>query len=140
MQLSMHFSKVRMLKMPVDGFGLYRSVVDLLQEFKAGARQAHPRYLTDQTVEIYSEIPNTKIRAVMKNLSLSGAYFETEETSFQMNSGDFFKLSILMGNPNKQYVFDIRVVWSRKKESGAIGYGVTFVDKEEVYNHLLKHL
>jgi hypothetical protein len=141
MQLSMHFSKVRMLKTPIDGFALYRALNDLLLDYaKNGNKTVHPRYLTDQHVEVYSDVGNSKMPAVMKNLSLSGAYFETKEVAFTLASGDFCKMSIMIGNPAKQYVFDVRVIWCKQQETGAQGYGVTFVNKEEVYNHLLKHL
>lgn len=140
MQLSMEFTKIRMLKTPVEGFALYRAVNDLVQDFKPGQRQAHPRYLTDQTIEVHSDFFDGRIKAVMKNLSLSGAYFESQDQTFELKTGDFVKLSILIGKPSKQYVFDVRVVWSKAQDSGATGFGVTFVDKEEVYNHLLKHL
>lgn len=139
MQLSLHFSKVRMLKLPVDGFSLYRAMNDLLQEYQKGQNQIHPRYLTDQEIEIHSDYNDSKMMGTMKNLSLSGAYFEALEGTL-LSQGDFIKISILTGEPPKQYIFDVRVVWSKKQESGAVGYGVTFVDKEEVYNHLLKHL
>ncbi len=140
MQLSNYFSKIRMLKTPVDGFALYRTLTDLTQEYKPGQQQAHPRYLTDQQIEVHSDFHNGHLKASMKNLSFSGAYFETEDKTFQVKTGDFLKLSIMMGPASKQYVFDVRVVWSKVQESGATGYGVTFVDKEDVYNHLLKNI
>jgi len=142
MQLSTQFSKVRMLKMPVDGFALYRAMNELLQKFKEGQKQIHPRYLTDQPVEIYSDQHQGKVQGAMKNLSLSGAYFESSETEFEMKVGDLIKLSILTGptSSSKQYVFDVRIVWVKTQSTGATGYGVTFVDKDEVYNNLLKNI
>lgn len=140
MQLSQQYSKVRMLKTPVDGFALYRAANDLLLKFKEGQRQVHPRYLTDQLVEISSDHKPGTLRGQMKNLSLSGAYFESEGVDLVLESGDLVKMSILIGEPNKQYVFDVRIVWAKPQQSGATGYGVTFVDKEEVYNNLLKNV
>jgi hypothetical protein len=140
MQLSTEFSKVRMLKTPVEGFALYRGLIDLLADYKQGQRQVHPRYLTDQKIEIHSDFFDGRMTGQMKNLSLSGAYFESEDKTFEVQVGDFIKLSIFIGQPPKQYVFDVRVVWRKDQNSGAAGFGVTFVDKEEVYNHLLKHL
>lgn len=140
MQLSTQFSKVRMLKTPVDGFALYRAVNDLLQKFKDGNKQIHPRYLTDQPVEIYSDKFDGKVMGTMKNLSLSGAYYESAGKEFEMKVGDLVKLSIVVNAPGKQYVFDARIVWAKEQGSGATGYGVTFVDKDEVYNNLLKNI
>jgi hypothetical protein len=140
MQLSQQYSKVRMLKTPVDGFALYRAINDLMKKFKEGQRQVHPRYLTDQPIEVSSDQKTGKLQGFMKNLSLSGAYFESEGVDLVLESGDLVKLSILIGEPAKQYVFDVRIVWARPQASGATGYGVTFVDKEEVYNNLLKNV
>ena len=140
MQLSQHFSKVRMLKMPVDGFALYRAVNDLMQKFKEGQKQGHPRYLTDQPAEISSDTKSGKLAGQMKNLSLSGAYFESEGVDLVLESGDLVRMSIMLGQPAKQYVFDVRVVWVKPQPNGATGYGCTFVDKDEVYNNLLKNI
>jgi hypothetical protein len=140
MQLSLQFSKIRMIKAPVEGLALYRALMDLLQDYQEGQRQIHPRYLTDQKIEVHSDFFDGRLDAIMKNMSLSGAYFETADKTFQLATGDYVKLSVFSGQPPKQYVFDVRVVWSKTQESGAVGYGVTFVDKEDVYNHLLKHL
>jgi len=140
MQLSTQFSKARMLKTPVDGFALYRALNDLLQKFKEGQKQIHPRYLTDQPVEIYSDQFDGKMQGVMKNLSLSGVYFESAGTEFDLKQGDLIKLSIFIGQPAKQYVFDVRIVWVKPQPNATIGYGVTFVDKDEVYNNLLKNI
>ncbi len=140
MQLSMEYSKIRMLKAPFDGFTLFRTIQDLLVEYKEGQRQAHPRYLTDQTIEIHSDFFPGSLKARMKNLSLSGAYFETADKSFELNTGDFVKISILAGPASRQYIFDVRVVWSKVQDNGETGFGVTFVDKQQVYDHLLRNL
>lgn len=135
MMMSSHFSKVRMLKAPVNGFDLYRTVIDLIADYKEGQRQIHPRYLTDQPVEISSDYKPGRASASMKNLSMGGAYFEANVTGFSIESGDLVKLSILVGEPAKQYVFDAKVVWVKET-----GFGVTFIDRDEVYNNLLKNI
>ena len=140
MQLSMHFTKVRMMKNPVDGTSLYRSVIDLTQEFEEGKKQISPRYMTDQAVEVRSDSHEGHMKAIMKNLSVTGAYFETLEDGFQIRSGDFVRLSVFVGVPVKLYVFDVRVVWAAEKGAAKKGYGCVFVDKDEVYNNLLKNM
>lgn len=140
MQLSLHFSKVRMLKAPVEGNVLYRNVMDLTQEYEEGRKQVHPRYLTDQAVEVRSDMYEGAMKAVMKNLSVSGAYFETLEEGFKIAAGDFVRLSVQIGTPLKLYVFDVKVVWAAEKHRQIRGYGCAFVDRDEVYNNLLKHI
>jgi hypothetical protein len=140
MQLSQEYSKLRNLKSPIDGFVLYRTLNDLTHEYAEGQRQIHPRYLTDQTIELHSDYHNGKLLAQMKNLSLSGAYFESLALEFELKIGDFIKMSIMAGEPSKQYVFDVKIVWTKPLASGGFGFGATFVNKEEVYNHLLKNI
>lgn len=141
MQTSMGFSKVRMQKMPADSFALYRAVLDLVRDYEPGQQQVHPRYLTDQEVEVLSDYHEGKIRGKMRNLSLSGAYFESGHRDFEVRPGDLVKLSVQLGKPSKQYVFDAKVVWSKAHtQVGTMGYGVAFIDKEEVYNNLLKNI
>lgn len=140
MQLSTHFSKVRIVKTPAGSFTLYRHVVDLAQEYGDGKQQIHPRYMTDQVIEVSSDFRDGKTEATMKNLSKGGIYFEAKESDFKLAAGDLAKVSILLGNPSKQYVFDIKIVWARPQPNGEIGYGVAFIEKEEVYNNLLKNI
>ena len=140
MRLSQEFSRIRMLKTPVDDFVLYRSVIDLLQDYAKGHQQIQPRYNTEQQLEFHSDLHSGKGLGVMKNLSMSGAYFESTSKEFAITAGDLIKLSILVGQPKKQYIFDVKVVWCKPLASGPIGYGVTFINKEEVYNNLLKNL
>ncbi|PIS12151.1 MAG: hypothetical protein COT73_00010 [Bdellovibrio sp. CG10_big_fil_rev_8_21_14_0_10_47_8] len=138
MKMSTNFSKVRMLKTPVDGYALYRTLIDLTAEFKDGQRQVHPRYLTDQVVEVRSDYHEGKAAGVMKNLSMGGVYFEIEEKGFEIKPGDMVRLSVFVGRPQKLYVFDAKIVWMNTKDPSRVGYGCAFVDKNEVYNQLLK--
>lgn len=140
MQLSTEYSKVRIFKTPVDGFSLHRALSDILQSFQSGKEATHPRYLTDLSVDVHSDFHDGMMKAHMKNLSLSGAYFETLDRDFPLAQGDLAKISILVGEPAKHYVFDFRVVWEKAIDNGQRGFGVTFVNKEEVYNQLLKNL
>lgn len=140
-QLTSKFQKTRILKAPTESFSFYRALVDLTREYQNGQSQVHPRYLTDQAVEVSSDYVPGRMKAVMRNLSLSGAYIDTDSSDFELKVGDLAKLSVFTGQSQvKQYVFDVKIVWSKKESSGLQGYGVTFVDKEEVYNQLLKNL
>lgn len=140
MQLSYSHSKLRFFKMPMDPVAVYRALIDLTKVYKEGERQIHPRYQTHQPVEVSSDFLDGRIPAIMKNLSVSGAYFETDSEEISFNSQDLARISVYLGESARQYVFDVRVIWSKKHENGLIGYGVTFIDKEEVYNSLLKNI
>jgi hypothetical protein len=138
MALSQAHSKLRFFKMPMEPAAVYRALIDLTRVYKEGERQVHPRYQTHQPVEVTSDFMEGRMPAIMKNLSMSGAYFEADSAAFEIKANDLLKISVYLAESNRQYIFDVKVVWSKPQTSGAIGYGVTFVNKEEVYNSLLK--
>lgn len=140
MKLGEAFQKVRILKTPIEPFYLYRTIIDLTTEYKEGQTQIHPRYLTDQRVEINSETKQGKLTGMMKNLSVGGAYLETVDGDLELVPNDFAKVHILLGDSKKNYIFDVRIVWSKKIVLNQKGYGVAFVNKDEVYNNLLRNL
>jgi hypothetical protein len=140
MQLSQSFNRVRMMKAPVDGFALYRAVVDNTKEYEPGKQQVHPRYLTDQKVDILSDFHQGKIAGVMKNLSLTGAYIEAAQLAFPIEPENFIKVSALIGNSHRSFVFDAKVVWKKKQDDGVMGFGVMFVNRDDVYENLMKNI
>ena len=140
MQIGQKLSKVRMIKLPVPSVDLFKMVQDISTDFGPGKYQAHPRYMTNQNAVLRSDFSVGKMDAAMKNLSLSGAYFEALSNSLGLKAGDFVKFAVSLGPSKKEYVFDAKVVWVKNLPDAGCGFGVTFVDKEEVYNHLLKGL
>lgn len=141
MQVSTEFARVRMLKSPLEPFFLYRAVSELIRDYNENEQQSHPRYLTEQEVELSSDYSHDKTKATMRNLSLGGAYLEMGLGGLPLNPGDLAKISVILGKPPKQYVFDVKVVWSKVLEDQKNrGVGMTFVDRQEVYDSLLKNL
>ena len=140
MQLSQAFSRVRMLKTPVVGFNLYKCAIDLLQDYDPGQTQVHPRYATHQPVALKTADNSAGMKAVMKNLSISGAYLESNDTSFEIKTGDMLKIEVELGDAKKEYVFDVKVVWLKPVDSETRSFGVTFVESSEIYNSLLKFI
>lgn len=140
MKMSHEFKRVRIIKSPASGFQLYRTITDCLIEYKEGTAQSHPRYLTDQTISVFSDVKSGRMKAQMKNLSISGAFFETDETGLPLKNGELLRISILVGS-QKEYVFDCKLVWQKPMNAaGLMGFGVAFVNKDEVYEALLKAL
>jgi hypothetical protein len=140
MQLSQIFSKVRMLKTPVLGFNLYKCAIDLLQEYEPGQTQVHPRYATNQEVVLKKMDGEPALNAVMKNLSISGAYLESQNLSAEVKAGDMLKIEVELGEAKKGYVFDVKVVWLKPIDENTRSLGVTFVERDEIYNSLLKFI
>lgn len=137
LQLSPHFAKVRIVKTPVSGFYLFRTMLDITTDWEPGKRQIHPRYVTEQPIRV-SQIGNLeKTASIMRNLSVGGAYIEIPPKSAVYRSNDMIKIEISLPQGNF-YEFDAKVVWAKVKEDGTHGYGCTFVDAAEIYENLLK--
>lgn len=144
MESSTLFERVRLIKTPVTGFFLYRALTDITTDYPPNQQQIHPRYLTDQEILVHSVDENSgSVQAQMKNLSISGAFFEVLESTPSFKVEETIKLSIeLVGL--RVYQFDAKVVW-RKTEGGEdgktrVGYGCAFNNKEDVYDSLLSQV
>lgn len=138
MQMTTLFQKVRILKSPIESFDLFRALNELLADYEPGRQQASPRYMTNQAIIVSSDFKTGKLDALMKNLSISGAFFESKDNSMGLANGDLIRIQIIIPGM-KEYVFDAKIVWVRANQPGqANGFGCTFIDKNEVYNNLLK--
>ena len=138
LQLTPLFQKVRIMKTPVSGNFLYRLVVDLSTEWEEGKLQAAPRYLTEQEIAVGMSDGDQKIKAVMRNLSVSGVYFEAQSTKPTFKNGDVVKIHVIL-EEGRMYDFDATVVWV--KDLGmkiGYGYGCNFVEMTEAYRNLIK--
>ena len=137
MLLSARFQKIRILKAPVTADNLYRTAMEVDKDYEPGKRQVHPRYLTDQEIEVFSDLKPDRFKAVMKNLSLTGAYLESSEDPLELQKDDIVKIKVEISQ-RREYIFDAKVVWARKLDTGIYSFGVTFVDETEVFNTLMK--
>lgn len=140
MQISSLFEKIRIIKTPVVPFFLYRSLVDLTTEYPEGHQQVHPRYLTDQDVEIFSDLKVKRATGHMRNLSIGGMYFELQELIPSFQIGDLIRISVDLKGI-RSYQYDAKIVWSKPLQSqGATGYGCTFLNREQVFDTLLSQV
>lgn len=137
--LSAQFSKIRTLKTPADGFVIYRAILDISTDWKKGQQQIHPRYLTEQVITLTKFGETDPAGAVMRNLSVGGAYFESNDPVLKLKSQDLVKIHIEV-SAEKVYEFDAQIVWIRpaSKPGGVRGYGCTFLDADGVYQSLMK--
>ncbi len=138
MGLSQLFESLRMVKLPAAGIAIFKMIVELTTDYGPNRRQNHPRYLTDQEILVSDEFRGLSFQATMKNLSVSGVYFEASSDEKSLKQEDVIKLNVQIGSPAKDYSFDGKVVWTKPLSNGRSGYGVAFIDKNEVYNNLLK--
>jgi hypothetical protein len=140
LQMTPLFSKVRILKSPLNAFYLYRAVIDITTEWKPGHQQIHPRYMTEQEIRVSLPDSKNSAKARLLNLSVGGAYFETSDTTLALKPTDVVKIEIDVPKKSK-YEFEARIIWSKPVgKKGIVGFGCSFVDMDEVYQHLLKGL
>lgn len=140
MKVSGLFSRVRIIKLPVQSFFLYRSLVDLTTEYPAGRGQVHPRYLTDQSIQVTSDLRSKTTTGQMKNLSIGGMYFELNEQIPSFQTGDLVRVGIGLAGI-RSYEFDAKVVWTRPSHNQeATGYGCTFLNRDQLFDTLLTQI
>lgn len=137
LKLSLAFRRLRVLKAPSSGEQLYRSVLEAMSEYNDLEQQRHPRFQTDQEVLVVSDFKPGQLKANLRNLSLSGAFIEAPTNGMSLEKDDIIRVEISMAK-EKRYQFDAKVVWVRGRTGGDFGFGVRFIDKDEVYNTLLK--
>ena len=139
LKLTQEFSRVRFLKTPVSGKGLLKIVLEITKDYEEGKNQQHPRYMTNQKIEVSCAMKLGLAQGIMKNLSLGGVFLELAPTTMDLQKDDIIKLKILLEDGARSYEFDAKIRWI-KKEKEALTLGASFADKEEVFNNLLKSM
>lgn len=135
LNLSSIFRRLRLLKAPVDGFSLYRAILDLLTPWQEGKQQSHPRYLTDQKVLISRIDDGRTVAGQLKNLSVGGAFFELSDLNLGLKVEDQIQIEI-QASERTQVQFQAKIVWSREMKKGHQGYGCLFLLEDEIRNQL----
>ena len=140
MQVANMMRKVRIMKTPIEEATLAKYLKELLLDFSS--HQAAVRYPTDQPVVIRSVFKGGSLKGVIKNLSKSGAYIETALESVKLDVEDVVVIEVKVDDAKtsepKIYNFDAKVVWRKSASATSIGYGVTFLDKEDMLSSILK--
>ena len=106
-------------------------------------QQMSTRYHTNQRVLIELIQEGTGIDSSMYNLSKGGAYCEFDPMdNLNFAVGDVVRLSVPLSDLSKNHALNARVVWTTKKGrySGRQGFGLKFINNDEVYRGLLGKL
>lgn len=135
MQMANFLKKVRILKTPLDEGGLQKTLQELLVNYPA--QQIATRFPTEQPAIIRSELRPGEMSGVIRNLSATGAYIEVEENSLGLELHEIFTVQIEVAE-SKNYSFDCKVMWTKKTHEGLIGFGVAFINKEELLGSVIK--
>jgi hypothetical protein len=96
----------------------------------------HKRFSTDEIADYEIFRNGRKSTAILKNLSLGGAFLETSET---YQAGEILKMYIRLNSISKSHELSARVVWNshHPDHRGTRGLGLRFVRPGEVYDTAL---
>lgn len=118
-------------------------IVNKLLRIRQIPQQMLQRYHTNQRVLIEAIQKGTSIDSSMYNLSKGGAYCEFDPVDdVNLSIGDLVRLSVPLTDLSKSHALSAKVVWMTKKGrySGRNGFGLKFINNEEVYRALLGKL
>lgn len=89
------------------------------------------RYPTQEMADIEIYGHTTKLRAVMRNLSMTGAGLEILGSDRPLRKGDLVNITVQLDSIAKVHNVDAEVVWA----SGQ-GLGVCFMKKDQVVQRI----
>ncbi len=140
MKGSVKSDKVHFLQRPYEFKALKGLAVKLIQSRNL-PQQMYKRFKTNQPLNVETYSTGEQIESSMFNLSVGGAYFETEKKPVA-SVGDLLKMQVNLNDVEKSHMMSARIVWTTKKGSysGGYGVGVKFVRNEEIYKQLLEKL
>jgi len=82
-------------------------------------------------IEVYGR-HHGKMVAKMKNISVSGAFFELAQSEYVPRQGDMLCVTVHLGTLKKSHIVHAQVVWNR-----GLGFGAQFVAKDELVAKML---
>ena len=91
------------------------------------------RYETKEIahIEVYGRHRGTMV-AKMRNISVTGAFFEMSQSDYVPKQGDMLCVTIHLGSLKKSHVVHAQVVWNR-----GLGFGAQFMPKEEIVTRMI---
>ena len=95
--------------------------------------QVAERHLTSEIarVQVYGRLGN--MVAKLKNISTTGSFFELVNGDYVPRQGDFIHVNIQLHSVGRTHNFDAEVAWS-----GALGFGVSFVKKDQLLMKMMQ--
>jgi Tfp pilus assembly protein PilZ len=118
-------------------------MVKKLVKLKETSQKKRLRYSTNQLVVVESLQKGIVIESNMYNLSNGGAYCEFDFVEdINVSIGDIVKLSVPVSYSTKKHALNAKIVWTTTQGnySGRYGFGLKFINNEEVYRSLFGKL
>ncbi|MEO0335306.1 MAG: PilZ domain-containing protein [Pseudomonadota bacterium] len=137
MQACMKVDRVHFAEKPLELKNLKGLVVKLIKTRQL-PQQQFKRFRTNQKLAVESYSTGEVVESSMFNLSVGGAYFESQNKC-HASVGDLIKMSVSLKDVHTSHMMNARVIWTTRKGhySGGYGVGVKFVKNEDVYRQLL---
>ncbi|MGE0634067.1 MAG: PilZ domain-containing protein [Pseudobdellovibrionaceae bacterium] len=136
LKLSNKFSDLRMLKGPVAGPSFFKAIHDFITYANPTARQRHQRHTVHINCRVQSlGAEGDAITGVAKNISIGGAYIESDSRS-NLSAEDRVNVTFFLGEMAKEYQLEARIVWTKPHGNG-MAMGVNFIVKQDLYETLL---
>jgi len=116
----------------------------LIKKLIAGSdvsQQIYKRFKTNQLANLEIYPTGESHHSHIFNLSHSGAYLEVpQEANFQ--TGDMVRINVKLSQLNRHHDVHAEVVWMKQDASWNQGraVGIRFMDKDEVYSHMLSNI
>jgi Tfp pilus assembly protein PilZ len=131
---------IHLLEKPFDDADMMSIAKKLLQN-PSLQQQKFKRYSTEVSSRIEGLLTKQSQPAVMRNLSRGGAFIELKDRP-QFHVGDLVRLHIELSDVDRKYSLSGRVVWEtdRTKSTGQPGFGMEFVQTQEMYGLLKERL
>lgn len=113
-------------------------VVRKLMSNKNISQQMFRRYHTQQPASLETFISGEVFETQMCNLSVGGAYFESDQKP-SINIGDLLRVRIALSDVDKEHNVHGRVVWTSYKgrSNGCYGLGIKFIKSNDIYRQLI---
>lgn len=90
------------------------------------------RFITQESaqVEVYGHVGI--VDALMKNLSMTGAFIQMKKAEYLPQKGDLLNLTVNLDEIKKSHNVDAQVIWSKGTQ-----LGVAFISKDEVLERMM---
>lgn len=111
---------------------IYPEKYDILDMLRGRMHEVARRFTTNElaTIEVFGRMETMK--GMMKNLSVSGCFLELTKGDYIPQEGDCIRMVLPLKSLNKTRNIFGQVVWKK-----GVGFGVTFIKKEEVSKKML---
>ncbi len=116
-----------------------QGIIDRVIKRDSYAVRYHKRFNTDENADLEVFRNGQRTRAVLRNLSLGGAFLETHEI---YQAGEIIKLNINLPSIQKGHELSGKIVWNshHPDHRGVRGLGIRFIRPGEVYESAVQNL